>query len=210
MSYGLRAAAIAVYPMYKGLARLVGMETVGKPKSLDEEIDVLGQAWNDYDFFFVHFKYTDSRGEDGNFPEKVKMIEKFDSIVPRIEALKEQEEWIRRLQASVAEPSVFPSTIELRGAGDTNIERRKPSRRSSIRDIVENTAENITVRIRAPGKKNRRSPILDPIPSQKINGEPTKPSTRPFSRQKRISSLCQRVITGSQKVFEKNIAFLPL
>src|SRR5208283_3303154 len=86
--YGLKAAAIAVYPMYKGLAQLVGMELVGKPASLSEEIDVLGQAWNEYDFFFVHFKYTDSRGEDGNFAEKVKMIEKLDSIVPRVEALK--------------------------------------------------------------------------------------------------------------------------
>jgi 2,3-bisphosphoglycerate-independent phosphoglycerate mutase len=86
--YGLKAAAIAAYPMYKGLARLVGMEIVGQPKSLDEEIDVLEKAWGDYDFFFVHFKYTDSRGEDGNFAEKVKMIEKFDSIVPRVEALK--------------------------------------------------------------------------------------------------------------------------
>ena len=86
--YGLRAAAIAVYPMYKGLARLVGMEIVGQPKSLSEEIDVLQEAWKDYDFFFVHFKYTDSRGEDGNFAEKVKMIEQFDSIVPRVEALK--------------------------------------------------------------------------------------------------------------------------
>ncbi len=85
--YGLKAAAIAAYPMYKGLARLVGMEIVGQPKSLDEEIDVLERAWADYDFFFVHFKYTDSRGEDGNFAEKVKMIEKFDSIVPRVEAL---------------------------------------------------------------------------------------------------------------------------
>jgi len=86
--YGLNAAAIAVYPMYKGLARLVGMETVGQPHSLDEEIDVLAQAWNDYDFFFVHFKYTDSRGEDGNFAEKVKMIEQFDAVVPRVEALR--------------------------------------------------------------------------------------------------------------------------
>ena len=86
--YGLRAAAIAVYPMYKGLARLVGMEIVGQPKSLSEEIDVLEKAWKDYDFLFVHFKYTDSRGEDGNFAEKVKMIEQFDSIVPRVEALK--------------------------------------------------------------------------------------------------------------------------
>ena len=74
--------------MYKGLAQLVGMEVVGKPATLAEEIDVLAQAWNDYDFFFVHFKYTDSRGEDGNFAEKVKMIEQFDAIVPRVTALK--------------------------------------------------------------------------------------------------------------------------
>ena len=86
--YGLNAAAIAVYPMYKGLAQLVGMELVGKPASLSEEIDVLANAWNDFDFFFIHFKYTDSRGEDGNFPEKVKMIEQFDAIVPRVTALK--------------------------------------------------------------------------------------------------------------------------
>ncbi|MFZ5829648.1 MAG: 2,3-bisphosphoglycerate-independent phosphoglycerate mutase [Planctomycetota bacterium] len=86
--YGLKAAAIAVYPMYKGLAQLVGMEVVGKPATLDEEIDVLEKAWNDYDFFFVHFKYTDSRGEDGNFADKVKMIEQFDTIVPRVEKLR--------------------------------------------------------------------------------------------------------------------------
>lgn len=87
-AYGLRAAAIAVYPMYKGLARLVGMTIVGKPSTLDEEIDVLEQSWKDYDFFFVHFKYTDSRGEDGNFDAKVQMIEQLDAIVPRIMALK--------------------------------------------------------------------------------------------------------------------------
>jgi 2,3-bisphosphoglycerate-independent phosphoglycerate mutase len=86
--YGLRAAAIATYPMYKGLAGLVGMEIVGQPATLDEEIDVLGQVWDEHDFFFVHFKYTDSRGEDGNFAAKVKMIEQFDGIVPRVEALK--------------------------------------------------------------------------------------------------------------------------
>ena len=86
--YGLKAAAIAVYPMYKGLAQLVGMTVVGSPSTLAEEIDVLEQAWNDYDFFFVHFKYTDSRGEDGNFDEKVRMIEQFDAIVPRVVALK--------------------------------------------------------------------------------------------------------------------------
>jgi 2,3-bisphosphoglycerate-independent phosphoglycerate mutase len=86
--YGLKAAAIAVYPMYKGLAQLVGMEIVGEPGTLADEIDVLEKAWHDYDFFFVHFKYTDSRGEDGNFAEKARMIEQLDAIVPRIVALK--------------------------------------------------------------------------------------------------------------------------
>jgi len=82
--YGVRAAAIAVYPMYKGLAQLVGMEVVGNAGSLSEEIDVLEEVWDDYDFFFVHFKYTDSRGEDGDFDAKVKMVEEFDSIIPRV------------------------------------------------------------------------------------------------------------------------------
>ncbi|MBO7679246.1 MAG: 2,3-bisphosphoglycerate-independent phosphoglycerate mutase, partial [Thermoguttaceae bacterium] len=85
--YGLNAAAIAVYPMYKGLASLVGMELVGQPKSLAEEIEVLKENWEKYDFFFVHFKYTDSRGEDGDFDAKVKMIEELDAVVPAIEAL---------------------------------------------------------------------------------------------------------------------------
>lgn len=85
--YGLKAAAIASYPMYKGLAHLVGMEVVGEPSTLDEEIEMLAKVWDDFDFFFVHFKYTDSRGEDGDFDAKVKMIEQFDSVVPRITKL---------------------------------------------------------------------------------------------------------------------------
>ena len=86
--FGLKSAAIAVYPMYKGLASLVGMEIVGQPQTLSEEIDVLKSVWDSYDFFFVHFKYTDSRGEDGDFDAKVKMIEEFDSMIPRIMELK--------------------------------------------------------------------------------------------------------------------------
>jgi 2,3-bisphosphoglycerate-independent phosphoglycerate mutase len=85
--YGLKAAAIAVYPMYKGLARLVGMEIVGKAQTLSEQIDVLAENWKKYDFFFIHFKYTDSTGEDGNFEAKVKRIEELDAIIPRITAL---------------------------------------------------------------------------------------------------------------------------
>ena len=86
--YGLKAAAIAVYPMYKGLARLVGMTLVGQAQTLGEQIDELAKAWNDYDFFFLHFKYTDSTGEDGAFEQKVKRIEELDAAIPRIEALK--------------------------------------------------------------------------------------------------------------------------
>ncbi len=85
--YGLKAAAIAVYPMYKGLARLVGMDVIGQSQTLAEQIDTLEQAWKDYDFFFIHFKYTDSTGEDGNFGEKVKRIEELDSILPSIQRL---------------------------------------------------------------------------------------------------------------------------
>lgn len=86
--YGLKAAAIAVYPMYKGLARLVGMDIVGKAQTLGEQMDLLEQNWKNYDFFFLHFKYTDSSGEDGNFDGKVKRIEELDAAVPRITALK--------------------------------------------------------------------------------------------------------------------------
>jgi 2,3-bisphosphoglycerate-independent phosphoglycerate mutase len=85
--YGLKAAAIAVYPMYKGLARLVGMTVLDGCQSLGDQVATLKKAWNDYDFFFLHYKYTDSTGEDGNFPAKVQMIERLDAVVPDIRAL---------------------------------------------------------------------------------------------------------------------------
>ena len=85
--YGLRAAAIAVYPMYKGLARLVGMKVVGEPQTLGEQVQLLRDHWDDYDFFFVHYKYTDSTGEDGNFEAKRQRIEEFDAVIPEIDAL---------------------------------------------------------------------------------------------------------------------------
>jgi len=86
--YGLKAAAIAVYPMYKGLARLVGMDIVGNAQTLAEQMTVLEQNWSKYDFFFIHYKYTDSTGEDGDFDAKVKRTEEFDAAVPRITALR--------------------------------------------------------------------------------------------------------------------------
>ncbi len=86
--YGLRPAAIAVYPMYRGLARLVNMSVLDAGQTLDDQCRRLEQAWNDFDFFFVHFKYTDSTGEDGNFSDKVERIEQLDAAIPKITALK--------------------------------------------------------------------------------------------------------------------------
>ena len=86
--YGLKAAAIAVYPMYKGLARLVGMDILDPGQTLQGQVETMKKVWNDYDFFFMHYKYTDSTGEDGNFPAKVQMIEKLDAVIPDIQKLK--------------------------------------------------------------------------------------------------------------------------
>jgi 2,3-bisphosphoglycerate-independent phosphoglycerate mutase len=86
--FGLRAAAIAVYPMYRGLAKLVGMAALPSGTTLADEFATLEQAWQHYDFFYLHFKYTDSRGEDGDFAAKVAMIEQFDGFLPRVFALK--------------------------------------------------------------------------------------------------------------------------
>ena len=84
----MRAAAIAVYPMYKGVARLVGMQPIDfEGERPEDEIGTLERVWNDYDFFFIHVKKTDSYGEDGNFDAKVHEIEAVDAVIPRILAL---------------------------------------------------------------------------------------------------------------------------
>ncbi len=83
--YGMRAGAIAVYPMYRGVASLVGMEVIefagDRPR---HEISALVQAWDDFDFFFIHIKKTDSYGEDGDFDAKIHEIEAVDAEIPRI------------------------------------------------------------------------------------------------------------------------------
>ncbi|WP_038055351.1 2,3-bisphosphoglycerate-independent phosphoglycerate mutase [Thermodesulfobacterium hydrogeniphilum] len=81
--YSLKAGCIATYPMYKGLASLVGMKLI-KFEGMDikDEIEALKREWNNFDFFFVHIKKTDSYGEDGNFDAKVKIIEEFDKHLP--------------------------------------------------------------------------------------------------------------------------------
>lgn len=82
--FKLRAAAIATYPMYRGLARLVGMEILQTGETYREEIETLKDHFHRYDFFYLHFKKTDSAGEDGNFRMKVKAIEEVDRLFPSI------------------------------------------------------------------------------------------------------------------------------
>jgi 2,3-bisphosphoglycerate-independent phosphoglycerate mutase len=82
--FKLRPVAIATYPMYKGLARLVGMEVVDGLERTEEVFNALKEALDSYTFFFCHVKYTDSRGEDGDFEAKVKVIEEVDALLPRI------------------------------------------------------------------------------------------------------------------------------
>jgi 2,3-bisphosphoglycerate-independent phosphoglycerate mutase len=85
--YGVRAAVIAVYPMYRGLARLAGMEAVATGETVAEEFTALESAFGQFDFCFVHVKKTDSAGEDGSFDRKVSIIEEVDAQVPRLLAL---------------------------------------------------------------------------------------------------------------------------
>lgn len=85
--YGLRALAIARYPMYLGVAKLVGMDTRGPEPSDSESVAQLARSFHDYDFHFIHFKATDSRGEDGDFGAKVAAIEAIDALIPEIENL---------------------------------------------------------------------------------------------------------------------------
>jgi 2,3-bisphosphoglycerate-independent phosphoglycerate mutase len=83
--YKLRAAAVAVYPMYKGVARLVGMDVLTvQGEAPSDEFETLRQHWDAYDFFFVHIKKTDSAGEDGNFEAKVHVIETVDAALPAL------------------------------------------------------------------------------------------------------------------------------
>ncbi len=80
--YLLKPACLAVYPMYKGLAQLVGMTKIEGPATIREQFQRYVAEYNNYDFFFIHFKYTDKYGEDGNFPAKKKAIEELDAALP--------------------------------------------------------------------------------------------------------------------------------
>jgi 2,3-bisphosphoglycerate-independent phosphoglycerate mutase len=86
--YGLRSTAIAAYPMYRGLAKLIGMNVLPMAESFDAELEMLTHAYGAHDFFFVHYKDTDKAGEDGDFDKKVAAVEALDRKMPRILDLK--------------------------------------------------------------------------------------------------------------------------
>ena len=85
--FGLKSAAIAAYPMYRGVAKLIGMDVLDTGESIAEEFDTLEKYWDEYDFFYLHVKKTDSHGEDGNFEKKKAVIEELDELIPRLRNL---------------------------------------------------------------------------------------------------------------------------
>ena len=80
--YKLKPACLAVYPMYKGLAQLVGMKKIEGPATIAEQFERYLKEYANFDFFFIHYKYTDKAGEDGNFVAKMKAIQDFDAALP--------------------------------------------------------------------------------------------------------------------------------
>lgn len=82
--YKLKPAAIANYPMYRGLAKLVGMDVLQTGTSIEDEIATLKQEYANYDYFFLHVKGADAAGEDGDFDRKVKVIEEVDRALPNL------------------------------------------------------------------------------------------------------------------------------
>ena len=84
LRHGITPGAVAVYPMYRGIARLVGMEVLGTPRDLNAQVELVRRNWSSFDFYFVHHKPADSAGEDGDFDAKVAAIEELDTVVPQL------------------------------------------------------------------------------------------------------------------------------
>lgn len=86
--YQLKPAAVAGYPMYRGVARLVGIDVVSQPTSAEDVCAEAGKALAEHTFVFAHFKYTDKTGEDGDLPAKIQRIEEMDAALPKLLAAK--------------------------------------------------------------------------------------------------------------------------
>jgi 2,3-bisphosphoglycerate-independent phosphoglycerate mutase len=82
--YKLKTAAIATYPMYRGLAKTIGMEILKTGQEIEDELEILKQNFEQYDFFFIHIKETDAAGEDGDFKRKVASLEHIDKLLPNV------------------------------------------------------------------------------------------------------------------------------
>jgi 2,3-bisphosphoglycerate-independent phosphoglycerate mutase len=83
-TFRLRAAAVAHYPMYRGLAKLVGMDALAVGPKIDDSIATVAENWGRFDFFFVHYKDTDTAGEDGDYDRKVEKIAEVDAAIEGI------------------------------------------------------------------------------------------------------------------------------
>ncbi|MBT17518.1 MAG: phosphoglycerate mutase [Dehalococcoidia bacterium] len=83
-SLGLNPAAIAAYPMYRGLASIVGMKVIKTGPDFSSQVQTLNDCWDAHDYFFLHYKFTDSAGEDGDYSKKVTAIETLDSYIPEL------------------------------------------------------------------------------------------------------------------------------
>ena len=82
--YRLTPAAIAAYPMYRGLAGLVGMQVIPTGAAFADEIQTLRSVWSAHDFFYLHYKPADAAGEDGDFRAKVHALEELDLHIPML------------------------------------------------------------------------------------------------------------------------------
>ena len=82
--YRLDPAAIAAYPMYRGLATVAGMSVIPTGKTFADEVDTLRANWDKHDFFFIHYKPADAAGEDGDFDAKVRCLEELDPFITQI------------------------------------------------------------------------------------------------------------------------------
>ena len=83
----MRAGAFAVYPMYRGLSKLVGMTVAPGGGTQTSQLEAMAKRWDEFDFLFYHFKKADAAGEDGDFRAKVAALEEFDALLPGLRAL---------------------------------------------------------------------------------------------------------------------------